>query len=63
MFKMILKILMIAIVLCGVIFVYDARILARKFFGFGDQNEGTTGMKFLGFLIAIIGGLSIMFIQ
>lgn len=63
MFKMILKMLMIAIVLCGVIFVYDARILAKKFFGFGDQNEGTNGMKFLGFLMAIIGGLSIMFIQ
>lgn len=49
------------IILLGVIFIYDARIITNKVFGFGDQNEAASGMKILGWLIAIIGIL-IMFI-
>lgn len=41
--------------------IYDARILTKKFFGFGDQNEGASGLKILGFIFAIIGGLIVYF--
>ncbi len=47
--------------LVGVIMVYDARILTKKFFGFGDQNQAAWGLKILGFIIAIIGALIIYF--
>ena len=45
----------------GVIMVYDARILTKKFFGFGDQNQAAWGLKILGFVIAIIGALILYF--
>ena len=54
--QIILKILGLLIVLVGVILIYDARIITKKFFGFGDQNEGSSGLKMLGLAIAIIGG-------
>lgn len=43
----------------GVISVYDARLLTKKLFGFGDQNEASMGLKILGFILAIIGGLMV----
>lgn len=49
----------ILIVLIGVITVFDARLLTKKLFGFGDQNEATLGLKILGFILAIVGGLII----
>jgi len=49
------------ITVIGVIMVYDARILTKKLFGFGDQNEATAGLKILGFILAIIGVLLIYF--
>ena len=48
-------------VLVGLIMVYDARIITKKFFGFGDQNEASSGLKILGFILAIIGGLILYF--
>ena len=53
----------ILIVLLGIIMIYDARILTKKFFGFGDQNEASSGLKILGFIIAIVGGLIIYFVK
>lgn len=61
MFQIIIKIVGLLMALTGVILIYDARILTKKFFGFGDQNEGSTGLKILGFLIAIVGGIVIYF--
>ena len=54
---MILKIISLILILIGVIFVYDARTLSINWFSFGDQNEATTGLKILGFIIAIIGAI------
>ncbi len=51
------------ILLLGIIMIYDARILTKKFFGFGDQNEASSGLKILGFIIAIVGGLIIYFVK
>lgn len=61
MFQVIIKLIAILMVLAGVIMIYDARILTKKFFGFGDQNEATSGLKILGFIIAIIGALIMYF--
>ncbi len=54
-----LVIIGILIALIGVILIYDARILTKKLFGFGDQNEASMGLKILGFILAIVGGLVI----
>ena len=39
MLQIILKIIGVLIILAGVILVYDSRLITKKFFGFGDQNE------------------------
>lgn len=62
MLEVIVKLIGACILLLGIILIYDARILTKKFFGFGDQNEATNGLKILGFIIAIVGGLIIYFI-
>ena len=62
MFQLIIKLIGLIMVLVGVILIYDARLITKKFFGFGDQNEGASGLKMIGFLIAIIGGLILYFI-
>ena len=49
--------------LLGSILIYDARIITKEFFGFGDQNEATSGLKILGFIIIIIGGLLFYFVK
>ena len=61
MLNLIIKILGLIMVLIGVILIYDARIITKKFFGFGDQNEGALGLKLIGFLITIIGALVVYF--
>ena len=45
----------------GIILVYDARIITKKFFGFGDQNEATLGLKMFGFIFTVIGGMLLLF--
>ncbi len=49
------------ITLLGTVMVFDARTLTKKLFSFGDQNEATSGLKIIGFAIAIIGALIIYF--
>ena len=44
----------------GVILIYDARPITKKIFGFGDQNDATTGLKILGFIFSIVGGIMLM---
>lgn len=61
MFQIIIKMILALIILAGVIMIYDARIITKRFFSFGDQNEASSGLKILGFLIAIIGGLILYF--
>ena len=62
MLQLVFKLIGVIIVLLGVILIYDARILSKKFFGFGDQNEASNGLKILGFIIAVVGGLIVYFI-
>lgn len=61
MLQIILKIVGLALLMCGVVMLYDARLLTKKWFGFGDQNEASLGFKMLGLIFCIIGGLVIYF--
>lgn len=45
----------------GVKFIFDARPIVKKYFGLGDKNEATLGLKILGFLLSIVGGILIYF--
>ena len=61
MWQIIFKLIGLILVLSGIIMVYDARILTRNWFGFGDQNEASTGFKILGGLVCIIGAVIVYF--
>lgn len=61
MLQLIIKAVALVVILVGVILIFDARPLTKRHFGFGDQNEATDGLKILGFMIAIIGGLVLYF--
>ncbi len=61
MFQLIIKLIGLIMILVGSILIYDARIITKRFFGFGDQNEGANGLKFIGFILALIGGFIIYF--
>ena len=63
MFQIIVRLIALLMIFGGVILIYDARLITKKFFGFGDQNEGSQGLKILGFIIAIIGGLILFFVR
>ena len=45
----------------GVKMIYDARPIVKQYFSFGDENEATLGIKILGFLFAIVGGIVLYF--
>lgn len=57
---MVLKLIALILILIGVIFIFDARLLSEKWFGFGDQNEATSGLKILGFIFSMIGAAIIL---
>lgn len=58
--KILLGIGVISLML-GVKMIYDARPIVKMYFSFGDENEATIGMKILGFIFAIIGGILLYF--
>ena len=57
--QIILRLIGAIILLAGIVLIYDARIITKRMFGFGDQNEATSGFKILGALITIVGALII----
>lgn len=59
--NIILVIVGLVLVAIGVVCIFDARVITKKVFGFGDQNEGTMGLKIFGFLFAIAGAFVIFF--
>lgn len=61
MLEIVIKFIAIIIALIGVTLVYDARIITKKIFGFGDQNEAAGGLKILGAILSIIGLLILFF--
>ncbi len=62
MLNIIMRLIMMILILIGITLIYDARIITKKFFGFGDQNEGSAGLKIIGFIIAIVGGIVMYFL-
>ncbi len=61
MLQLILTIIGLIIALFGVICIFDARILTKKWFGFGDQNDGSAGLKMVGFVFTIAGFFTVFF--
>ena len=61
MVGIIFKFIGLILLMIGVIMVYDARIITYEYFSFGDQNDASSGLKILGFLICIIGGVVVYF--
>lgn len=45
----------------GVKFIYDARPIVKKYFSFGDKNEAAMGLKILGLILMILGGVLLYF--
>ena len=62
MMRIFLLIIAALILLGGVILIYDARPIVKKYFSFGDKNEAALGLKILGFILTVIGGALIYFI-
>lgn len=58
--KIIMQIISLIIVAVGVIMIYDARKISKKWFSFGEQNSTTKVLKIVGFIIAIIGSLIVI---
>ena len=61
MWQVILLVVGVVMATIGTVMIYDARILTKRFFSFGDQNDASRGLKILGFLIAIGGALLVFF--
>ena len=61
MWQVILLVVGVVMATIGTVMIYDARILTKRFFSFGDQNDASLGLKILGFLIAIGGALMVFF--
>ena len=61
MWQVILLVVGVVMATIGTVMIYDARILTKRFFSFGDQNDASLGLKILGFLIAIGGALLVFF--
>lgn len=57
----ILIIIGLVIATVGLICIFDARIITKKMFSFGDQNEGSAGLKIFGFIFSIAGALIVYF--
>ena len=57
MISIVMKLIASLLLLAGTVLIYDARIITKTFFGFGDQNEGRSGLKIIGFIMLIIGGV------
>lgn len=58
--NIIIKLIGLIVIALGVIMIYDARKLSKKWFSFGDRNGSTKILKIVGFIIAIIGSMIII---
>lgn len=52
-----LKIFGALIMLSGLCILFDGRRIVKKYFDFGEENVATKGMKILGFVVSVIGGI------
>lgn len=61
--KLIIAIIALATMMLGIIMIYDARKLTKKWFSFHDKNEGSKWFKIGGFVLFIIGILILYFLR
>ena len=45
MLEVIINIICLIVILLAVILIYDARIITKRSYGFGDHKEGASGLK------------------
>lgn len=55
MIKIISMLIGFIIIMSGVIMIFDARKLTKKWFSFHEQNESTKWLKIVGFVLFVIG--------
>lgn len=60
--KVIGTIISFVIMMLGVIMIYDARKLTKKWFSFHEQNESTKWSKIIGFILFVIGMILLFFV-
>ncbi|MBR1654718.1 MAG: hypothetical protein IJ690_07330 [Clostridia bacterium] len=56
----ILKVIGLIIMAIGVVCVYDARKLTKKFFSTSDTNDATRSLKIVGFIVSVIGSILVI---
>ncbi len=59
--QVVIMLIALVLVAIGVVCIFDARLITKKMFSFGDQNEGSMGLKILGFILVIIGAFIFYF--
>ncbi len=45
------------ILLVGLCLIFDSRTIVKKYLNFGEENNSVLGLKILGFIIVLVGGL------
>ena len=63
MYKIMVVLVGFLLIMLGVIAIYDARKLSKKWFNFFDANSGAMWFKIGGSLFSIIGVLTLLFIK
>ena len=61
--KELIILITIVIAAIGVVAVYDARKITKKYFASQDQNTMTFVLKSIGFLISIVSGIAYYYIN
>jgi hypothetical protein len=57
------KIVLLILVAIGIITIYDARSLSKKFFSNSDRNSSVILLRIVGFIISIVAGIIIYVIK
>ena len=59
-YKIIVKLIALIIVAIGVVMIYDARKISKKWFAKSDLNRMAKTFKGFGFLISILGAIVVI---
>lgn len=58
--KILIQIISLIVVTIGIVMIYDARKISKRWFSFGDRNSSVKILKIVGFILAIIGAIIVM---
>lgn len=59
-YKIVVKIIALIIMAIGVVMIYDARKISKKWFSDSDTNKMTIYFKGFGFIISILGAIVVI---